>query len=104
MTVQARNRRFETTTLKKPFREALFIKNFACFAGKKHTLLHETFWAAYCFSKVRFCTLTLYLYLYLFYYLLLLLGTYSTKQAKQSKNPCVVNFTIGFVDSLKSMT
>ena len=45
-----------------------------------------------------------FLYLYLFYYLLLLLGTYSTKQAKQSKKQCVVNFTIGFVDTLKSMT
>ena len=98
------NWHFEMTTLKKPFREALFYKNFACFAGKKCMMLHETILGGVLFFKSMIYYLHRLVYLYLFYYLLLLLGTYSTKQDKQSKNQCVVNFTIGFVDALKSTT
>lgn len=67
-------------------------------------MLHETVLGGVLFFKSTISYLHRLVYLYLFYYLLLLLGTYSTQQAKQSKNPCVVNFTIGFVDSLKSIT
>ena len=82
----------------------IFIKVSLALQRKNAYLHGKKFWGAYCFSKVRFTTLTLCLYLYLFYYLLLLLSTYSTQQAKQSKKQCVVNFTIGLVDLLKSMT
>ena len=67
-------------------------------------MLRETVLGGVLFFKSMICYLHSLVYLYLFYYLLLLLGTYSTKQVKQSKKQCVVNFTIGFVDTLKSMT
>ena len=67
--MQAENRRFETMTLVKTFLEVYFYKNFACFAGKKRMSAHQKFWAAYCFSKVRFSTCTdLYIYIYFIIY------------------------------------
>ena len=81
-----------------------FYKNFACFAGKKHTLLHETVLGGVLFFKSMIYYTNTLLILILILLLLLLLGTYSTQQVRQSKKQCVVNFTIGFVDTLKSMT
>ena len=71
---------------------------------KKRILAREKILGGVLFFKSMICYLHSLIYLYLFYLLLLLLGTYSTQQAKQSKKQCVVNFTIGFVDALKSMT
>ena len=68
--MQAENRGFETMTLKKAFREALFQKNFACFAGKKHTLLHETVLGGVLFFKsvIYYLHSLIYLYLFIIYY------------------------------------
>ena len=104
MTVRVGNWHFGIITSKNRLREALFKKFCLLCRQKTYDASLKRFWGAYCFSKVRFATCTdLYIYIYFIIYLLLL-GTYSTKQVMQSKNPCVVNFTIGFVDTLKSMT
>lgn len=47
-----RNRRVAFSLSKKNVSRSTFIKNFACFAGKKYTLLHETVLGGVLFSKV----------------------------------------------------
>lgn len=71
MTVQARNRYFETITLIKAFLEALFYKNFACFAVKKHTFTHQNFGWRIVFQNSKFLLaqfLYIYIYSIIYYY------------------------------------